>query len=276
MLYKFYPPKRIGFFKTLLVSFSKREMLNDEKEFRPGLTKNQMMARVTEVSTRNKKGIFKGLVRKGTPSPSKVLKSVLRKSERKLRKQIKRNRGGTMVAYQAAGAKGAGRNLGIFSLTKVKDSARMWREYAIEGTGFVIGFDERNEFLMPRKGDRSPCGILHEVRYSDDPVPFHFEQKHINVELLFTKMEKWAYEQEIRIIRELHLANVRQGNDLFLFRVPETAVKEILLGWNAGPELEEAAQAFAEKHPGVLLRRARQVGDDTIEFDDLPTQGTRP
>jgi hypothetical protein len=130
-------------------------------------------------------------------------------------------------------------NVGILSLTKSPENELMWAHYSSGHEGFVVGFDEANEFFKKRRNDPLDCGVLKGVLYTDDRIAVDVDNIVIPQELLFTKRKYWGYEEEVRMIRALSTADkvVDKGNQkVFLFRVPKEAVKEVIFGIKCAPE----------------------------------------
>jgi len=223
---------------------------------------------VEETAARNEPKIRLDLIKKGSRNVRAAVKSEIRKAKKRWRKDMERNPDAHKAHYADVAADTASRSIGILSLSRRPDILRIWTEYTGDGRGFAIGLDSSSEFFSQRFNDRPQCGTPHEVIYSDERISLKMDAIELELPFLLTKTKAWEYEQETRIIRELENADLRK-EEVALFNVPEEAVKEILLGWNAEPDLEEAARAFVEKHPGVVLRRARRVGSDGVEFDDV-------
>ena len=76
---------------------------------------------------------------------------------------------------------------------------------------------------------------------------------------LSTKAEGWQYEQEVRFIYELptHSDQLRQDGDLSLIPIPSSAIKEIIVGFNASISMVEQL---------VNLYRQGSFGDAQLHY----------
>jgi hypothetical protein len=75
-------------------------------------------------------------------------------------------------------------------------------------------------------------------------------QKKLDFEPYITKSLDWKYEEEVRLIRSLKPFDDFENNipfDIYLFKVPHSAIKEIILGANINIENELKIKEFATK-----------------------------
>ena len=107
--------------------------------------------------------------------------------------------------------------LGIFCLTQNPDSHLMWVNYALQHTGFVIGFDMTNDFWANERA------IPSKVTYIDIPpkLPVGVEP---SAELSLVKSTVWKYEEEWRCVREFGLSESRD------IAFPNEMIAEVILG----------------------------------------------
>ncbi len=121
-------------------------------------------------------------------------------------------------------------NVGLFCLTKRRDSLPMWAHYAANASGLVVEFRDLHEVFC---GDST--GILRK------PIPVRYEREQFSVtyeprsheSLFLAKFQDWGYEQEVRIV--LPLADCRQsmhgGRLLYSFDVSPKHIARVILGW---------------------------------------------
>lgn len=96
----------------------------------------------------------------------------------------------------------------------------LWSHYAAAHAGFAIGYDAAHPFFGGDKGLNER--FLHDVRYEDvAPTLERFALDELLMAAILTKPTCWAYEQEVRLIKQ-------QGNQAF--EVPRDAIKEIVFG----------------------------------------------
>ncbi len=116
--------------------------------------------------------------------------------------------------------------LGIFCLTEAATCDQMWREYAGNGTGFVIGFDTGHAGFELLK---TP-GRLGKVSYSDAPFGSALGTL-LNEDAagaIFRKRMRYAFEREWRSIRMLRrLECCARG--AFLSAFDPASVREIII-----------------------------------------------
>jgi hypothetical protein len=140
-------------------------------------------------------------------------------------------------------------HFGILSLSRCRDNILMWSHYADSHRGFVIGFDSENKFFAPSNGKAN--GGLRDVKYSkkrpmlpaDGLDSLNTDGMNTwNENILFTKSEDWAYEQEMRILASPSSADHRMpgnnGWDVCLYSFDSHAIKEIIVGSRASVETQ--------------------------------------
>ena len=119
---------------------------------------------------------------------------------------------------------------GIVSFATNPRHPLMWSHYTADGSGFVIGYDRRQ---LRGLGGREEC--LRPVTYGRNPIRL-FDYPVLNDEnmnpLLSYKSRHWQYEEEWRLILELHETigtglNDHRGQPINLLRVPNTAVMSV-------------------------------------------------
>lgn len=118
--------------------------------------------------------------------------------------------------------------LGILSLTTKNDNLLMWSHYSNNHEGFVIEFNDKDTFFEPLDKENYIYNGLQKVKYSNDRPYKYLDDYHFN-EILLTKSEHWAYEDEYRIIKRLEDADAKIG-DVFLFEFPKNMIKSIYCG----------------------------------------------
>ncbi len=139
-------------------------------------------------------------------------------------------------------AKTIASNVGVFCLSKRFDSLPMWAHYASNATGFVIEYADLN---CSFKGDET--GVLRQLRevvYESEITGVTFEPNSYE-SLFFSKYSDWSYERESRVILPLsdcRVTPLKTGN-LYLFDLPPTCVRCVILGWNMPQATADAIRA---------------------------------
>jgi hypothetical protein len=151
------------------------------------------------------------------------------------------------------------KNAGITCFCRSISNPLLWSHYAASHKGFAIGYDATHPFFGGDKGIMQR--LLHDVRYEDaPPSPDRFSVDELVMAATLTKPTCWAYEQELRMIREV-------GGQLF--EVPKDAVQELVLGaamsddrvneivckvQSASIKVEFTKMVYADEGYGVLPR----------------------
>ncbi len=89
--------------------------------------------------------------------------------------------------------------LGIFCLTERADNHLMWVHYAMNDTGFVLGFNARARFFQDDNR------ILRKVIYQKGPRVF----SDADMNVCFYKSDEWKYEREWRCVRSFEVSESR-------------------------------------------------------------------
>jgi len=140
-------------------------------------------------------------------------------------------------------------NFGIISLTEFKDDIQMWSHYSNSHKGFCIGF--KSEKLFFNQYDR--FGIGGKVCYVKDmpiilPTEDPIEQF---TKILYTKFEKWRYEQEYR------LTKFNAADKVVHFHPDE--VSEIIIGYSANDSDTQSIISICKcNFPGTPVFKTKQ------------------
>jgi len=132
----------------------------------------------------------------------------------------------------------------------------------------VVEFDGSHPWFDQKTTATDDLRHLVQVSYEQNPHPRTWKQVN-GADMLYTKTAGWAYEREWRIIRPLKDgAEVSPG--IFCFDVPAEAVRSIIFGCRATPELEKSISDYRAANPAlahVRFKRA-QLGGSNIEIVD--------
>jgi len=229
MLYKYLDPERLEFLKNFRIRFTKPGCLNDPIECIPKIQLNDIDNHIQKIVKRN----FNKIISKHGLNKNTI--SALKHAENQLSIEYKNNPNvfSNMVLTKHRDV--MNRTFGVLSLSESYDSELLWSYYTNNHEGFVIGFDENNDFFKRQKNDRPDCGKLYKVIYHDDRIIIDVDKYKIPIQLLYTKKRVWSHEKEVRMIRELKNADdVLDINDqkVHLFKIPKNAIVEIIFGIN--------------------------------------------
>ena len=112
------------------------------------------------------------------------------------------------------------KDAGVTCFCRSLTNPLLWSHYSASHHGFAIGFDLAHPFFGRDRG--LGMSLLHDVRYEDlAPSLDLYSAEDLAMAAVLTKPTCWAYEQEVRLIRQ-------KGNERF--DVPPDAFKEVLFG----------------------------------------------
>ena len=163
---------------------------------------------------------------------------------------------------------------GIVSFTTDPRHPLMWSHYTIDGSGFVLGYDAD---LLSTLSARAGC--LQRVRYGDKPIPLMdypvLNEENMNP-LMSYKSAHWEYEQEWRLIVELHeTIGIGQrdgrGQPINLLRVPNPAVVKVYYTERTPPRTVEEVEkrlANANNRYGASRPRKLVLSDTSFGYED--------
>ncbi|WP_462168692.1 DUF2971 domain-containing protein [Pseudoalteromonas lipolytica] len=157
--------------------------------------------------------------------------------------------------------------IGVLSLTEKNDNLLMWSHYACSHKGFCIGFDTNSSFFNRKRSDVDEFYHLRKVSYSKTR-PTKLVSQLDGVELFLIKSEAWKYEQEWRMCAVLEDSQETISATPFpihLFKFPNSAVKEIILGACIENDVKEnILSVVRKKYPKIAIKQAKI---STEEFD---------
>jgi hypothetical protein len=146
-----------------------------------------------------------------------------------------------------------GERLGFLSLAERADNLVMWAHYGACHAGFVLEFDASHPFFH-RSSPPTVVGRVRKVVYRrrrpevvayDPTVAIEVFWDRLVTELLLTKGDDWAYEQEWRMVVSLddftaypHIVTDRNH----LFEFAPTALRRVVIGARARTETREAVR----------------------------------
>ncbi len=134
---------------------------------------------------------------------------------------------------------------GVFCASQIEGSHLMWSHYTENHTGFCIGLDESQ--LTALNGLQGH-GL---VEYRDEAPLFRYyidPPERFGELAVACKAKSWAYEHEYRFVFD------RAG----FLEFPSTALKEVILGCRAYPEL----RSYASQHCGDKKITFHQMVED--------------
>ena len=242
-LYKYLKRDRVTVLDQLMIRFTPPMVFNDPFEFKPshevckdrGIleedAKPEFRRKYDELPLSTKAQLdFESFWQQCLPQREEYLKkitnpSVLKKIEEDLERKINR--------------------FGILSLTEIKDSLLMWAHYAEAHKGFVMEFDEMNEFFYRNSNPNAQIGHLIKMNYAHARPKVVLPGKP-GLATLYCKSKEWEYEQEWRIILCLKDAKIIKG-DIHLFELPPKAIKTVICGCRMSKDFKSRVSMALKK-----------------------------
>ena len=219
LLYKYLPPERLDVLTGGSIRISQRQAVNDPDDFIPPA---QALAPREELER-----VFSEQIDKDRQVPEPLRPAVI---EHVLDNYQPR------ILDLARSFMRTPDELGMICLSDSAVSARMWEDYACEGTGFVIGFDSA------KFAGTTPAHLMvRRVVYRDEPLTY-LADGIANLAAFFQKGTQWGYESEWRALGRLdRFPSV--GTDLHdlpvhLFPFPGTSVAGVVIRPNCTIEAE--------------------------------------
>ncbi len=148
-----------------------------------------------------------------------------------------------LVPFVRAQLRRVDSEMGVLSLTATADNLLMWSHYAAQHRGMVIEFDERHPIFHERRTEQDDFRHLRPVVYSGTMPAITLDNFDV-VDFILTKSSEWAYEREVRILKALSdskrsISSIAPEYDIYLFDMPSTAVKRVILGARTTPSEHE-------------------------------------
>ena len=140
---------------------------------------------------------------------------------------------------------------GLLCFSRKWDNPVLWSHYASKHRGMCLGFDVADDFL-------------HNIKYTRDRIPIQFVDgdpaKGLDPgfvqDLLYTKFEHWAYEDEVRAYLELDHSTVEDGSYFYPFD-SAFALSEVILGPLCELPIERVRELVHSMYERVPVIKAR-------------------
>jgi hypothetical protein len=233
LLYKYLSPDRLDVVANCRIRFSQRTVFSDDHELQPDYASFGTLEEIERHIART--GYANGAL-------AAFLAREIAKNPAHQRKAIE------------AGVKNIKSidAMGILCLTERDDSQRMWDEYAVHRSGFVVGFDTEQ---VGFKKMVHPLGVRR-VSYNDEGIATFLGMMERLIETgipepLYRKRTEFSFEREWRGIRLLKDLD-RHTHDVYLSSFDPECLRKIVIGEHCA--LEPQLREFVERNEG--LRRA--------------------
>lgn len=272
-LFKYLHPDRIDVLENKSIRFSQPLAFNDPFEFKPvisdivsgeffqayleehleSIADEQLLKLPSSYRAVVNKQQLKDLIQNQFAGNSALFTDLLKKSA----KQVS-----TVFSAQS------NEMIGVLSLTEKNDNLLMWSHYADSHRGFCIGFDSNHPFFNQKRSEKDEFYHLRKVVYlSRRPSKSMMDMD--GTDLLLLKSDVWDYEQEWRMCSSLTNADVvfdSVSPSVHLFKFPCDALKEAIIGANAGKEFLEKITNLIEQDSELSHVIIRRVGVSESEY----------
>ncbi|MCG8762476.1 DUF2971 domain-containing protein [Tenacibaculum finnmarkense] len=149
----------------------------------------------------------------------------------------------------------------------------MWSHYSNSHKGFCVGFDPTDKYFDDYiNEDGTKSRTKKNVIYSKERVklPMRLDKRNeLGIEPFITKSLDWKYEEEIRIIASLNLHESiisQESLDIYLFKVPHSLIREIIMGVNIQKNEEKLITDFCTKKNIKLFKT--KVSDTKFDMEE--------
>ncbi len=134
---------------------------------------------------------------------------------------------------------------GLLCFSEDKYNPVQWAHYAENHKGVCLGFE-------------IPEGLLRKVKYVSERLTREtLEQPDCHEKLLTTKFNHWSYEQERRLILELH-KYFKDSNGLrFKEFDSDMALREVYIGCKSELKYEDITAAYSTGNNSVIVKVTR-------------------
>jgi hypothetical protein len=246
LVYKYFSLERSFFLKELFVRFTPPGLFNDPFDSLPsyeGYNTKFIQEQVNKVGL----DLALSIALENTSEFERQIKLALIKPANEiLIKEYSADPSKLDTVFQELHRKKLNTDIGMLCLSGNPRSILMWSHYSDEHEGFVIGFDSEDKFFSHSSDEPEDIGLLRPVEYVKDRprvnIPKITVQKS-TPDIFFTKNREWSYEQEWRIIRFFKNADEIRPPNSHLFKVPPTAIREVIFGCKTPPDVVDAISA---------------------------------
>ncbi|MDH5414291.1 MAG: DUF2971 domain-containing protein [Flavobacteriaceae bacterium] len=163
--------------------------------------------------------------------------------------------------------------IGIFCLSKNRESLLMWAHYADNYAGGIIEFDEEHSFFDGR------IDVDYRKYRPSRSIEFYIKSKEpIPISELSVKSLEWKYEEESRVVKILSECDIKKGKTdslgypIYTSDIPFEAIKKIIVGERMPKEYQKRLFKMIKKTPvnfeiAVLDMAEYKMAVDPVKLD---------
>jgi hypothetical protein len=268
ILYKYLQPTRVDVLEQRIIRFTQPGDFNDPFEFRPYIHSAASDDQVRNYVEANfDKLVDAELSQYGAvlqPGVRRMLKETIALNKTSVVDFLRDLQPHVLKTLSPSIDALLNQNVGILCLSELADSILMWGHYTVDHRGFVIGFDSDHAFFSKRRSQQDEFGFLRSVNYQQERPKVVLSDTS-SAAWFSTKSNQWAYEREWRMLRVLSEADCRKDNSPFpvcLFKFPEDAVSEIIIGLRSTSSMVQRLESLARTFSRATLLRAGENPTD--------------
>ena len=141
--------------------------------------------------------------------------------------------------------------LGVYCLAKSPDTTLMWSHYAKNHTGICLEFNVQG----------SNFAHAWAVHYQQEYPVFHLDLQVDHINILITKSDVWAYEEEFRLVcpRFTDIPDHPLLMDGDFLAIGDSTLRSVIIGCQA--DYDEISKLVKSYAPTLPLRRAIRAGN---------------
>jgi hypothetical protein len=155
-----------------------------------------------------------------------------------------------------------GHEIGILSLSECVASDLMWAHYAKDHSGFVIEFDETNSFFNQKRSEKDEFFHLRKVSYLKNSLRANSMEELVDSDLFASKLSKWAYEREWRMLVPLtgRQPELHNGDEpVHLIQIPKEIIAGVIFGVKASADLRRKFFSIKKNDPAYSHVQFREA-----------------
>ena len=159
------------------------------------------------------------------------------------------------------------KHVGILSLSEDVSNPLLWAHYADAHKGLALEFEAHHAYFERRRSDEDDLYHLRPVTYAHRTSEGRTLSDLDGNDLLVTKAPTWSYEAEWRMLVPLadsaRMTTTSEGDRVYLFPIPLSAVKAVVLGARASETLVNRVNLAVSSSEATHIELLRAVLDQS-------------
>lgn len=162
--------------------------------------------------------------------------------------------------------------LGVLCLSRNANQPLMWAHYADSHRGMMMEFDTAHPTFNRKRSTDDDFGYLRAVSYTQtrpEMTMAVLDGESAFEVFALTKADQWNYEEEVRLLLPLHLADLQVETPvgkITLLKCPSSAVASITLGCKSSEQSLHEVQQALQDHPDTAHITIRKAELDIRDF----------